>query len=217
MSEQASIIVPDWHAVMSRPKAEHLAAAHLGKLPGVEAYCPRIRFEKATRRGRVWFVEALFPGYLFARFNPQASLRAVQASPQVAGVVRFGAELPALPAVAIADLMAEFSAAEPRVVTNTSEPREGDTVEIIVPGGLLGLVGGALAAVGAAEPLHLFDRSGVCGGVECRWRRRAVLVGGTQGKRLHGSPLRIVGDVEHRAGRPPGADCRAAVVGNEVF
>lgn len=131
-------IVPGWHAVMSRPKAEHLAAAHLARLPGVESYCPRIRFEKATRRGRVWFVEALFPGYLFARFDPHTSLRAVQASPQVAGVVRFGTELPELPGPAIADLMGEFSAAEPRVVTERAEPREGDTVEI-VEGALMGM------------------------------------------------------------------------------
>jgi transcriptional antiterminator RfaH len=136
MSEKPAII--DWHAVMSRPKAEHLAAAHLGRLPGVESYCPRIRFEKSTRRGRVWFVEALFPGYLFARFDPHISLRAVQASPQVAGVVRFGGELPSLPESAIADLMGEFSAAEPRVVTERTEPREGDTVEI-VEGALMGM------------------------------------------------------------------------------
>ena len=32
-------------------------------IEGVEIYCPRIRFRKVTRRGPVWFLEALFPGY----------------------------------------------------------------------------------------------------------------------------------------------------------
>ena len=120
-----------WHAVRSKPKAEHLAAAHLERLEGVEAYCPRIRFEKATRRGRVWFVEALFPGYFFARFDLGAHLRAVQASPNVSGVVHFGPEFPVLPGEAIRDLQCEFPGAEPRVIDAGVEPREGDTVEIV--------------------------------------------------------------------------------------
>lgn len=129
---------PAWHAVRSRPKAEHLAVAHLGRLPAVEAYCPRIRFEKATRRGPVWFVEALFPGYLFARFDPGTSLRAVQSSPNVSGVIQFGPEIPALSPVVIEELRREFPDTEPRLVAERSAPREGDTVEI-VSGALAGL------------------------------------------------------------------------------
>ena len=120
-----------WHVIRAKPKAEHLAAASLARLSGVTPYCPRIRYEKATRRGRVWFVEALFPGYLFACFDPGESLRAVQASPQVTGVVHFGTGLPALEPGIVESLMAEFPAAAPREVAAGTEPAPGDTVEIV--------------------------------------------------------------------------------------
>src|ERR1035437_7163225 len=58
---------PAWFCVRSQPKHEHIAAAHLKREPGIEVYLPRVRFKRATRRGPVWFTEALFPNYLFAR------------------------------------------------------------------------------------------------------------------------------------------------------
>jgi len=39
-----------------------------------------LRFRKLTQRGPVWFVEAMFPGYLFARFNYPTQRRAVESS-----------------------------------------------------------------------------------------------------------------------------------------
>ncbi|MBL9153491.1 MAG: hypothetical protein JNK37_13440 [Verrucomicrobiales bacterium] len=120
-----------WHVIRAKPKAEHLAAASLARLAGVTPYCPRIRFEKATRRGRVWFVEALFPGYLFARFDPGESLRAVQSSPQVTGAVHFGSGLPALEPALIESMMAEFPPTAPREVAAGIDPEPGDTVEIV--------------------------------------------------------------------------------------
>ena len=102
----------DWYALRAKPKAEHLAAAHVSRLDGVDVFCPRIRFEKTTRRGRVWFVEALFPGYLFARFDLAESLRAVQSSQQVSGLVHFGTDFPTLNRAAIEELRAERDASE---------------------------------------------------------------------------------------------------------
>ena len=88
---------PAWYVVHARPKCEHLAAALMRELPGVESYCPRIRFQRSTRRGKVWFVEALFPGYLFVRFDPELSLRAVRHAQHVIRVVEFGGRLCAVP------------------------------------------------------------------------------------------------------------------------
>ena len=76
-----------WFCIRSQPKYEHLAAAHLQREPGFEVYLPRIRFKRATRRGPVWFTEALFPNYLFARFDPAACLRRVCHARGVRGVV----------------------------------------------------------------------------------------------------------------------------------
>ena len=50
-----------WYVVRTRQKSEHIAAAHLQKYANLDqVFCPRIKFEKATLRGKVWFIEALF-------------------------------------------------------------------------------------------------------------------------------------------------------------
>ena len=79
-----------WYCVQTRPKSEHIAAAGLLRFSGIEPYCPRIRYQKATARGKVWFKEALFPNYIFVRFDPVESLRAVSGSQAVIRVVSFG-------------------------------------------------------------------------------------------------------------------------------
>ena len=72
-----------WYCVQTRPKSEHIAAAGLVRFEGVEVYCPRIRFQKVTKRGKVWFREALFPNYIFARFAVEQHLRLVGSSQAV--------------------------------------------------------------------------------------------------------------------------------------
>lgn len=81
---------PAWYCVHTKPKCENTASSVMRELPGVETFCPRIRFQRSTRRGKVWFVEALFPSYFFARFSAEASLRAVRHSQNVIRVVEFG-------------------------------------------------------------------------------------------------------------------------------
>jgi transcription antitermination factor NusG len=88
---------PAWFVIHTRPKCEHLAAGLMLGLPGVESYCPRIKFQRNTKRGKVWFVEALFPSYFFARFIPAVSLRAVKHSQNVIRVVDFGDQLTSVP------------------------------------------------------------------------------------------------------------------------
>src|SRR5258708_12312989 len=58
-----------WFCLRAQPKREHIAAACLRQTCEVEVFCPRLRFRKLTSRGPVWFIEAMFPGYLFARFD----------------------------------------------------------------------------------------------------------------------------------------------------
>jgi transcription antitermination factor NusG len=84
---------PAWYVIHSKPKCEHLAAGLMLGLPGVETYCPRIKFQRNTRRGKVWFIEALFPSYFFARFIPATSIRAVKHSQNVIRVVDFGGQM----------------------------------------------------------------------------------------------------------------------------
>ena len=104
--------IPGWYVVHTRPKCEHIAASLMVGLEGVETYCPRIRFQKNTRRGKVWFVEALFPSYFFARFIPNDSMRAVKYSQSVIKVVDFGGNLTSVPDSAIAALKEEMKDVE---------------------------------------------------------------------------------------------------------
>ncbi|NBQ56173.1 MAG: hypothetical protein EBU36_05965 [Verrucomicrobia bacterium] len=67
-----------WFCLRVAPKQEHLAIAHLRKIFKIEVFCPRLRFQKATRTGRRWYVEALFPSYLFGRFDYLTQHRGVQ-------------------------------------------------------------------------------------------------------------------------------------------
>lgn len=78
-----------WFCVRTQAKHEHIAAARLREIGGVEVFCPRIRLRRRTRRGPVWFVEAMFPGYLFAKFDLAERLRVVRSSHGVTGLVQF--------------------------------------------------------------------------------------------------------------------------------
>jgi transcriptional antiterminator RfaH len=129
--------VAEWFCVRSQPKHEHVAAAHLKKISGVEVFLPRIRFKRATVRGAVWTTEALFPGYLFARFVWPDQLRAVQSARGVSGVVHFGERWPTLAETLIADLRAALGAEELHVVDAALAP--GDVVRI-AEGGMKGLL-----------------------------------------------------------------------------
>src|SRR5438105_2686758 len=87
---------PIWFCLKARPKHEHLAAIALRQRLGVPCFAPRIRYRKATRRGAVWFVEAMFPGYLFAHFAYRELHRQVKHSPGVTSIVRFGDRVAAI-------------------------------------------------------------------------------------------------------------------------
>ncbi|MGV3661716.1 MAG: transcription termination/antitermination protein NusG [Prosthecobacter sp.] len=143
---------PAWYVVHTRPKCEHIAAALMGGLENVEVYCPRIRFQKSTRRGKVWFVEALFPSYFFARFIPIESLRAVKHSQSVIKVVDFGGTLTPVPDSVIAALKMEMKDEEVREVH--VGVKVGDTVEL-TEGPMRGLKGIVNAMLTGAERVRV--------------------------------------------------------------
>ncbi|MBI3880815.1 MAG: hypothetical protein HY301_12250 [Verrucomicrobia bacterium] len=93
-----------WYCVRSLVKHEHIAAASLRQIEGAEIYLPRLRIRKLTRRGAVWFTEAMFPNYLFARFDAALHLRHIRALNGVQTIVQFGDKLATVPDAVIADL-----------------------------------------------------------------------------------------------------------------
>jgi len=74
-----------WYCIRSKPRMEMVAAATLQTLDDVEVFLPRtIRPPKA----KTFTAKALFPGYLFARFDPVNHIRNVHYARGVGYVVR---------------------------------------------------------------------------------------------------------------------------------
>jgi transcriptional antiterminator RfaH len=113
-----------WFCVRSQPKHEHIAAAQLAAEAGIDVYLPRIRFRRSTRRGPIWFTEALFPSYLFARFDLAGSVRRVHHARGVLGVVHFGSQWPAIPDAVIDELRATVGAEQVHIVETELQPGE---------------------------------------------------------------------------------------------
>lgn len=154
MSE-ASLSQPAWYCVRAQTKREHIAASHLRELEGVEVFCPRLRYRKATRRGTVWWMEPLFPGYLLARFEIGRDERAVTFCQGVRGLVRFGSVIPEVPAGFVEALRRELSQkGDGELVTLEPVVEPGDEVEIAV-GPLQGMRGTVVSIASATERVKI--------------------------------------------------------------
>jgi transcriptional antiterminator RfaH len=119
---------PVWFCVRTQPRHEYIAAAGLRRNLELEVFLPRVRFKRPTRKGLVWFTEALFMNYLFARFDLSTCLRRVQSARGVEGVVHFGKHWPVIPDKVIAELRTIMGDEELRVINHEFNP--GDVVEI---------------------------------------------------------------------------------------
>ena len=129
-----------WHCVQTKPKCEHLAAAHIRSADDeeIEVFCPRIRFKKNTRRGKVWFNEALFPCYVFVRFRPNLHHRTVLYANSVSKIVQFGSRTPSIADGVIAAMRQEVGEEELKEIP--PEVEVGDEV-VLGEGPLTGLTG----------------------------------------------------------------------------
>jgi transcriptional antiterminator RfaH len=125
----ALVSEPVWFCLKTQPKREHLAATALRRQFGVECFSPRLRFRRMTQRGPVWFVEAMFPGYLFTKFVYSTQHRAVESSHGISGIVHFGDRLATLPENIVAALQSEVGSEE--IVTLDCSIKLGQSVQII--------------------------------------------------------------------------------------
>lgn len=147
----------EWYCVRAQTKREHIAAGHLREMEGIEVFCPRLRYRKATRRGKIWWVEPLFPGYLLAKFNLAECERAVTFCQGVRGLVRFGNEIPAVPLSFVQSLRDEVrsrSEDDEELFSVTPRIESGDEVEI-AHGPLQGMRGTILSVAPAAERVKI--------------------------------------------------------------
>ena len=119
---------PLWFCLKTQPKHEHIAAATLRRQLELPSFSPRLRFRKATRRGAVWFVEPMFPGYIFVQFVYPLLHRRVEHSSGIQGIVHFGDYLATIDSDTVATL--QQKAGDEEIVTIDPEIRVGQSVRI---------------------------------------------------------------------------------------
>ncbi len=147
----------EWFCVRCQTKREHIAAEHLRAIEGVEVFCPRLRYRKATRRGKIWWVEPLFPGYVLAKFSIAEMERAVTFCQGVRGLVRFGSGIPAVPDSFVETLKQEVRSRQgptEEIFTVSPTIELGDEVEI-AHGPLQGMRGTVVAVPSASERVKI--------------------------------------------------------------
>lgn len=94
-----------WYVVRAQMKREHTSARYIRNQLGLEVVAPQIRYTKVTRRGRILWKEAMFPGYLFVKFDRDLDERGVCYAPGILKMVRFGDYVPDLQEDFIVGLM----------------------------------------------------------------------------------------------------------------
>ncbi len=118
-----------WFCLRASGRREHVAALNLMRRNQVEAFAPRIRIRRELRAGGVQTVtEALFPGYVFARFQYPTQVRQVVSTTGVLGLVAFGGPPPRVDDATIAQLRSHPA---PNTATALSPIfEEGDWVRV---------------------------------------------------------------------------------------
>jgi transcriptional antiterminator RfaH len=117
-----------WYCARTKPKHEHIAAANVRKNLNLEVFHPRLRVERATKRGIVRLVEPLFPCYIFIRCAIEERLSEIQHTTGISSLVRFGGRIPIVNDSVIGELQECFSAEEPMMVEDSISP--GDEVTV---------------------------------------------------------------------------------------
>lgn len=151
ISDTSNENVRDWFCLRSQTKREHIAAAMLSRIDGVEVFCPRISQIKKTRTGKKRFVDAMFPGYLFARFSYTKDYRRVIHTQGVSHLVEQG-DRRAVPDHIIEQLRSSL----PEEVIEAPDPsiEPGAQIEF-VSGSLEGLNGKVLAQMSANNRIQV--------------------------------------------------------------
>lgn len=141
-----------WYVVRAQPKRERIAARSIRETIGVEVVCPLVKFLKATRRGKVWWSEAMFPGYLFVKFNRKEQERGVRYAQGVLTIVQFGESMPVVPSAFVESLNEQLGEQEEVVIAH--EVEVGDQFEL-AEGPLRGQLGDVVEVLPGNERVRL--------------------------------------------------------------
>jgi transcriptional antiterminator RfaH len=119
---------PAWYCARTKPKHEHIAAANVRRHLNLEVFHPRLRVDRATRRGVVRVIEPLFPCYIFVRCVMEENLNEIQHTDGISSLVHFGHKIPEVADSVIEELQECFEAEEPMTVQDHLSP--GDEVVV---------------------------------------------------------------------------------------
>jgi len=81
-----------WYAIHAKTRQEDLAALNLGRM-NLEVLNPKIKREMPVWGQKRSVIKPLFPGYLFARFDPAKYLHLIQYARGIRQVLRCGTAL----------------------------------------------------------------------------------------------------------------------------
>lgn len=141
-----------WYCARTQPKHEHIAAANLAKQLGLEIFHPRLRLERATRRGVVRVIEPLFPCYIFVRCDLEQQVNYIRYVNGISNLVHFGPNIPVVPSEVIEELRQCFESEEPMTVQD--QLRAGAAVTV-AEGSLLGSQGIVVRVLPAKQRVQI--------------------------------------------------------------
>jgi transcriptional antiterminator RfaH len=141
-----------WYCVRTQPKHEHIAAATITRTLGLEVFHPRLRSERASRRGILRVVEPLFPCYLFVHCCLGERLDDIRYVNGVSSLVHFGNKIPMVPELVIDELRQCFDAEEPMSVGDHLYP--GAEV-IVAEGAFIGFSGMVVRLLPAKQRVQI--------------------------------------------------------------
>jgi transcriptional antiterminator RfaH len=141
-----------WYCARTKPKHEHIAAANISRKLGLEVFHPRLRLERATRRGMMRVVEPLFPCYIFVRCVLENRLDDLRHITGISSLVHFRQRIPAVPDAAIEELKQCFEAEEP--MTMEDGVKAGAEVTI-VEGAFMGISGMVVRTLSAGQRVQI--------------------------------------------------------------
>ena len=141
-----------WYCARTKPKHEHIAAANVRRKLGLEVFHPRLRMERATRRGVVRSVEPVFPCYLFVRCALEAYANEIRHISGISSLVHFGHRIPMVPDSAILELKQCFESEEPMPVDDWIAPGTDVT---IAEGTFCGFAGVVVRAMSGGQRVQI--------------------------------------------------------------
>jgi len=145
-------IEPAWYCARTKPKHEHIATANLRRHLALPVFFPRIRLEKATKRGLVRVTEPLFPCYIFVHCVIEEKVNEIQHLGGVGKLVQFGGRFPMVADSIIGELQACFGTDDLIAIESHFSP--GDEVTVAA-GAFAGMSAQVLKALPAKKRVQI--------------------------------------------------------------